>query len=163
MLNLNNLEGARGKLCICCCSSIFHFLIPQDVLSLSSLDCIGPASFFVLLMKFTRRTRGMPRESGLGHWDFDGLRSAAVFEQNWILKNAQSCIGSLTSVPSLPQLAGKYDNQKEEELRLWIQDVTGKRIGDCFMESLKDGVLLCEWVDGNAQKCQNCKGPVCRI
>lgn len=43
-----------------------------------------------------------------------------------------------------PQLAGKYDPQKEEELRLWIQDVTGKRIGDNFMESLKDGVLLCE-------------------
>ena len=43
-----------------------------------------------------------------------------------------------------PQLAGKYDPQKEEELRLWIQDVTGRRIGDNFMESLKDGVQLCE-------------------
>lgn len=48
------------------------------------------------------------------------------------------------STPSHPQLAGKYDPQKEEELRLWIQDVTGKRIGDGFMESLKDGVLLCQ-------------------
>lgn len=46
-----------------------------------------------------------------------------------------------------PQLAGKYDPHKEEELRLWIQDVTGKRIGDNFMESLKDGVQLCEWVE----------------
>lgn len=86
MLNLNNLEGARGKSCIRFCSSVFHFLIPQDMLPLSSLDCTSPASFFVLLMKFSRRTRGMPREIGLGHWDFDGLRSAAVFEQNWILK-----------------------------------------------------------------------------
>ena len=43
-----------------------------------------------------------------------------------------------------PQLAGKYDPHKEEELRLWIEDVTGKRIGENFMESLKDGVLLCE-------------------
>ncbi|KAK9535619.1 hypothetical protein VZT92_007991 [Zoarces viviparus] len=45
------------------------------------------------------------------------------------------------------KLAGKYDHQKEEELRLWIEDVTGKRIGDGFMESLKDGVLLCELIN----------------
>lgn len=42
------------------------------------------------------------------------------------------------------QLAGKYDHQKEEELRLWIEDVTGKQLGGPFMESLKDGVILCE-------------------
>jgi hypothetical protein len=42
------------------------------------------------------------------------------------------------------QLAGKYDLQKEEELRRWIQDVIGKRVPDPFMESLKDGVILCE-------------------
>ncbi|GLD69518.1 calponin-1, partial [Lates japonicus] len=45
------------------------------------------------------------------------------------------------------KLAGKYDPQKEEELRMWIQDVTGKRMGDNFMESLKDGVLLCELIN----------------
>ncbi|XP_051797233.1 calponin-1 isoform X2 [Acanthochromis polyacanthus] len=45
------------------------------------------------------------------------------------------------------KLAGKYDPQKEEELRLWIQDVTGQRMGDGFMESLKDGVLLCELIN----------------
>lgn len=45
------------------------------------------------------------------------------------------------------KLAGKYDSQKEEELRLWIQDVTGRRIGDNFMDSLKDGVLLCELIN----------------
>uniref|UniRef100_G3NT46 Calponin n=1 Tax=Gasterosteus aculeatus aculeatus TaxID=481459 RepID=G3NT46_GASAC len=44
-------------------------------------------------------------------------------------------------------LAGKYDHQKEEELRLWIQEVTGKRVGESFMESLKDGVLLCELIN----------------
>lgn len=65
----------------------------------------------------------------------------------------QSHIWPLTCVPSLHQLAGKYDPQKEEELRLWIEDVTGKRIGENFMESLKDGVLLCEWVFG--EKCLN--------
>lgn len=42
------------------------------------------------------------------------------------------------------QLAGKYDPRKEEELRLWIEDVTGSKIEGPFMESLKDGVLLCE-------------------
>ncbi|XP_040046896.1 calponin-1 [Gasterosteus aculeatus] len=45
------------------------------------------------------------------------------------------------------KLAGKYDHQKEEELRLWIQEVTGKRVGESFMESLKDGVLLCELIN----------------
>ncbi|KAG7266848.1 hypothetical protein CRUP_027308, partial [Coryphaenoides rupestris] len=45
------------------------------------------------------------------------------------------------------KLAGKYDPQKEEELRLWIQDVTGKRVGEPFMESLKDGVILCELIN----------------
>lgn len=42
------------------------------------------------------------------------------------------------------QLAGKYDPRKEEELRLWIEDVTGRRIEGHFMDCLKDGVLLCE-------------------
>lgn len=45
---------------------------------------------------------------------------------------------------SVPQLAGKYDPHMEEALRLWIQDVTGKQIGENFMESLKNGVVLCE-------------------
>lgn len=45
------------------------------------------------------------------------------------------------------KLAGKYDPHKEEELRLWIEDVTGQRIGEHFMESLKDGVLLCELIN----------------
>lgn len=45
------------------------------------------------------------------------------------------------------KLAGKYDPQKEEELRLWMEDVTGQRIGDNFMESLKDGVILCELIN----------------
>ncbi|XP_029293253.1 calponin-1 [Cottoperca gobio] len=45
------------------------------------------------------------------------------------------------------KLAGKYDAQKEEELRMWIEDVTGKRMGDGFMDSLKDGVLLCELIN----------------
>uniref|UniRef100_A0A3Q0RWU5 Calponin n=1 Tax=Amphilophus citrinellus TaxID=61819 RepID=A0A3Q0RWU5_AMPCI len=51
------------------------------------------------------------------------------------------------SLISASQLAGKYDPQKEEELRLWIEDVIGKRIGDNFMESLKDGVMLCELIN----------------
>lgn len=45
------------------------------------------------------------------------------------------------------KLAGKYDTQKEEELRLWIQDLTGRKIGENFMESLKNGVLLCELIN----------------
>uniref|UniRef100_A0A8C6YKL8 Calponin-homology (CH) domain-containing protein n=1 Tax=Nothoprocta perdicaria TaxID=30464 RepID=A0A8C6YKL8_NOTPE len=39
----------------------------------------------------------------------------------------------------------KYDAQSERELRAWIEGVTGRRIGDNFMEGLKDGVILCEY------------------
>lgn len=44
------------------------------------------------------------------------------------------------------QLAQKYDQQKEEELRLWIHEVTGHQLPAKFMDGLKDGVVLCEWV-----------------
>ncbi|MBN3318129.1 CNN1 protein, partial [Atractosteus spatula] len=57
------------------------------------------------------------------------------------------------------QLAQKYDPQKEEELRLWIEEVTGRRIGDNFMESLKEGVILCELINklqpGSVKKINN--------
>ncbi len=43
------------------------------------------------------------------------------------------------------QLAHKYDPQKEEELRMWIEEVTGRKLPENFMEGLKDGVILCEW------------------
>lgn len=42
------------------------------------------------------------------------------------------------------QLAQKYDPLREQELRAWIEAMTGRRIGDNFMEGLKDGVILCE-------------------
>ncbi len=44
------------------------------------------------------------------------------------------------------QLAQKYDPQTEEALRTWIHEVTGRTLPDNFMEGLKDGVILCEWV-----------------
>uniref|UniRef100_A0A672Y7W4 Calponin-homology (CH) domain-containing protein n=1 Tax=Sphaeramia orbicularis TaxID=375764 RepID=A0A672Y7W4_9TELE len=42
------------------------------------------------------------------------------------------------------QIAQKYDPQKEEELRFWIEEVTGMSIGDNFQRGLKDGVILCD-------------------
>ncbi|XP_030634776.1 calponin 1, basic, smooth muscle, a [Chanos chanos] len=57
------------------------------------------------------------------------------------------------------KLAQKYDPQMEEALRLWIQDVTGRRIPDNFMEGLKDGVILCELINklqpGSVKKVNN--------
>lgn len=57
------------------------------------------------------------------------------------------------------KLAQKYDPHKEEELRLWIQEVTGHRIGNNFMEELKDGVVLCELINtlqpGSVKKINN--------
>ncbi|NXH74015.1 CNN1 protein, partial [Hydrobates tethys] len=53
-------------------------------------------------------------------------------------------------------LAQKYDPQRERELRAWIEGTTGRRIGDSFMDGLKDGVILCELINklqpGSVQK-----------
>ncbi|XP_035253267.1 calponin-1-like [Anguilla anguilla] len=57
------------------------------------------------------------------------------------------------------KLAQKYDPRKEEELRQWIQEVTGRKVGDNFMEGLKDGVILCELINklhpGSVKKISN--------
>ncbi|KAG7525787.1 calponin-2-like [Solea senegalensis] len=45
------------------------------------------------------------------------------------------------------KIAQKYDLQKEEELRIWIEDQTGASIGPDFQKGLKDGVILCELVN----------------
>ncbi|XP_056599361.1 calponin-3b [Triplophysa dalaica] len=45
------------------------------------------------------------------------------------------------------KIAQKYDLQKEEELRYWIEDVTGMSIGENFQLGLKDGVILCELIN----------------
>ncbi|XP_037263024.1 calponin-1 isoform X2 [Falco biarmicus] len=54
------------------------------------------------------------------------------------------------------KLAQKYDLQRERELRAWIEGTTGRRIGDSFMDGLKDGVILCELINklqpGSVQK-----------
>ncbi|XP_056373609.1 calponin-2 isoform X3 [Hyla sarda] len=44
----------------------------------------------------------------------------------------------------MPMLAQKYDPQKEAELQVWIEEVTGMSIGPDFQKGLKDGVILCE-------------------
>lgn len=41
------------------------------------------------------------------------------------------------------KIAAKYDVQKEEELRLWIEEMTGEQIGADFQKGLKNGVILC--------------------
>ncbi|KAL4635924.1 calponin-3-like isoform X1 [Arapaima gigas] len=45
------------------------------------------------------------------------------------------------------KIAQKYDMQKEEELRHWIEEVTGMPIGENFQKGLKDGVILCELIN----------------
>ncbi|XP_066842671.1 calponin-1-like isoform X7 [Anser cygnoides] len=72
------------------------------------------------------------------------------------------------------KLAQKYDPQRERELRAWIEGATGRRIGDNFMDGLKDGVILCELINklqpGSVQKVNDpvqnwhkafCSGPEC--
>ncbi|XP_066547823.1 calponin-3a [Amia ocellicauda] len=59
------------------------------------------------------------------------------------------------------KIALKYDTQKEEELRYWIEDITGMPIGDNFQKGLKDGVILCELINklqpGSIKKINNSK------
>ncbi|XP_059200842.1 calponin-2 [Centropristis striata] len=45
------------------------------------------------------------------------------------------------------KIAQKYDPQKEEELRIWIEDVTGASIGPDFQKGLKNGVILCNLIN----------------
>ncbi|XP_036625367.1 calponin-1 [Trichosurus vulpecula] len=45
------------------------------------------------------------------------------------------------------KLAQKYDPRREQELRAWIEEVTGRRIGPNFMDGLKDGIILCEFIN----------------
>ncbi|XP_069858293.1 calponin-1 isoform X1 [Dipodomys merriami] len=45
------------------------------------------------------------------------------------------------------KLAQKYDHHREQELREWIEGVTGRRIGNNFMDGLKDGIILCEFIN----------------
>ncbi|XP_042353660.1 calponin-2 [Plectropomus leopardus] len=45
------------------------------------------------------------------------------------------------------KIAQKYDTQKEEELRIWIEDITGVSIGPDFQKGLKNGVILCDLIN----------------
>ncbi|XP_074544432.1 calponin-2 [Halichoeres trimaculatus] len=55
------------------------------------------------------------------------------------------CYGLSAEVKN--KIAQKYDPQKEEELRIWIEDVTGSSIGPDFQKALKNGVILCELIN----------------
>uniref|UniRef100_A0A8C3TTC7 Calponin n=1 Tax=Catharus ustulatus TaxID=91951 RepID=A0A8C3TTC7_CATUS len=44
-------------------------------------------------------------------------------------------------------IALKYDPQIEEDLRNWIEEVTGLSIGPNFQLGLKDGIILCELIN----------------
>lgn len=56
---------------------------------------------------------------------------------------AARCVLTPTLCPLLLQLLSKYDPQKEEELRGWIEGLTGLSIGPDFQKGLKDGIILC--------------------
>ncbi|XP_074237497.1 calponin-3 isoform X2 [Saimiri boliviensis] len=45
------------------------------------------------------------------------------------------------------EIASKYDHQAEEDLRNWIEEVTGMSIGTNFQLGLKDGIILCELIN----------------
>uniref|UniRef100_A0A673TSX5 Calponin-homology (CH) domain-containing protein n=1 Tax=Suricata suricatta TaxID=37032 RepID=A0A673TSX5_SURSU len=45
------------------------------------------------------------------------------------------------------KIASKYDHQAEEDLRNWIEEVTGMSTGTNFQLGLKDGIILCELIN----------------
>ncbi|KAG6934243.1 calponin 3, partial [Chelydra serpentina] len=45
------------------------------------------------------------------------------------------------------KIALKYDAQAEEDLRNWIEEVTGLSVGANFQLGLKDGIILCELIN----------------
>uniref|UniRef100_G1SP45 Calponin-homology (CH) domain-containing protein n=1 Tax=Oryctolagus cuniculus TaxID=9986 RepID=G1SP45_RABIT len=44
------------------------------------------------------------------------------------------------------KIASKYDHQAEEDLRNWIEEVTGMSIGTNFQLGLKDSIIPCELI-----------------
>ncbi|XP_058887685.1 calponin-3-like isoform X1 [Acipenser ruthenus] len=74
-------------------------------------------------------------------------------QQSWSSSVLTTLYSLLYSVPLVFKLkpdliAQKYDYQKEEELRVWIEDVTGMQIGgENFQKGLKDGVILCKLIN----------------
>ncbi|KAM6990000.1 calponin-2 [Tautogolabrus adspersus] len=59
--------------------------------------------------------------------------------------NKGPCYGLSAEVKN--RIAQKYDSQKEEELRVWIEEITGSSIGPDFQKGLKSGVILCELIN----------------
>ncbi|OPJ77299.1 calponin-3 [Patagioenas fasciata monilis] len=51
------------------------------------------------------------------------------------------------NVAAIIVIALKYDPQIEEDLRNWIEEVTGLSIGANFQLGLKDGIILCELIN----------------
>ncbi|XP_067877484.1 calponin-1 isoform X2 [Heterodontus francisci] len=45
------------------------------------------------------------------------------------------------------KIAQKYDPQKDEAIRRWIEDVTGATLTENLMEGLKNGVILCQLIN----------------
>ncbi|XP_051898104.1 calponin-1 isoform X2 [Pristis pectinata] len=45
------------------------------------------------------------------------------------------------------KIAQKYDPQKDEDIRRWIEDVTGVTLTENLMDGLKNGVVLCKLIN----------------
>ncbi|XP_069779048.1 calponin-1 [Narcine bancroftii] len=45
------------------------------------------------------------------------------------------------------KIAQKYDPQKDEDIRRWIEDVTGVTLTENLMDGLKSGVVLCKLIN----------------
>uniref|UniRef100_A0A8C5WKL1 Calponin n=1 Tax=Leptobrachium leishanense TaxID=445787 RepID=A0A8C5WKL1_9ANUR len=62
-------------------------------------------------------------------------------------KNRVPIYGATLIFNSSKMIALKYDPQVEDDLRLWIEEVTGLSIGDNFQLGLRDGIILCNLIN----------------
>ncbi|EHB05382.1 Calponin-3 [Heterocephalus glaber] len=51
------------------------------------------------------------------------------------------------SAEVMNKIASKYDHQAEEDLRNWIEKVTGMSVGPNFQQGLKDIIILCKLIN----------------
>uniref|UniRef100_A0A803VLY0 Calponin n=1 Tax=Ficedula albicollis TaxID=59894 RepID=A0A803VLY0_FICAL len=85
-------------------------------------------------------------------FSLDRIPRSREVRQSWISSVLTTLYSILYSLPLTykrkPDLiALKYDPQIEEDLRNWIEEVTGLSIGANFQLGLKDGIILCELIN----------------
>jgi len=80
-----------------------------------------------------------------------GMQGAAVFAKFDDNADAAGNVNYGLDADLAAKAAAKYDNALEAQCRMWIEAVTGDKMGECALqEELKDGIVLCHLVNAIA-------------